>query len=58
MEQSRQMDDMRQEMREGFADVRSSIRSMDDKMSRQFMWLVGIQVTSLLALMAMLINRG
>ena len=31
---------------------------MDEKMSRQFMWLVGIQITTLVAIVAALLSRA
>jgi len=31
---------------------------VEDKMSRQFFWLVGIQVTTLVAIVAALVSRG
>ena len=31
---------------------------MDDKMSRHFLWLVGIQVTTLIAVVGALLSRG
>jgi hypothetical protein len=49
----------------GLSDVKDTIRHFDDKVSRQFMWLVGIQVTTLVAVVttlvavvAALISRG
>ncbi len=41
---------LRSEMHQGFA-------RMDDRMSRQFMWTVGIQVTTLLAVVGALLSR-
>ena len=53
------------ELSEGLSDVRSGIRrleermdALDSKMSHQFMWLVGIQVTTLVTVVAALISRG
>jgi hypothetical protein len=50
MEQSHIFDDIRENM----ADIRQVLRGIDDKSSRYFMWLVGIQTTILLALVALL----
>lgn len=41
---------LRSEMHHGFARV-------DDRMSRQFMWTVGIQITTLLAVLGALLAR-
>ena len=53
------------ELSEGLSDVRSGIRrleermdALDSKMSHQFMWLMGIQVTTLVTVVAALISRG
>ena len=46
------------ELSQGLSEVKGAIRHLDDKMSRQFMWLVGIQVTTLVAVVAALIARG
>ena len=46
MEHSRQIDG-----------IREAIDSLDGKVSRQFMWLVGIQVTTLVAIVAALVAR-
>jgi glutathione S-transferase len=32
--------------------------ALDAKMSRQFMWLAGVQITTLVAIVAALISRG
>jgi hypothetical protein len=32
--------------------------ALDVKMSRQFMWLAGVQITTLVAIVAALISRG
>lgn len=37
--------------------IRGAIEGLDSKMSRQFMWLVGIQVTTLVAIVAALVTR-
>jgi len=37
--------------------IREAIQSLDAKVSRQFMWLVGIQVTTLAAIVAALLAR-
>jgi hypothetical protein len=34
-----------------FVDLRNDIRRLDDKISRQFLWLVGLQVTTLVAVL-------
>ena len=53
------------ELSQGLEGVKGAIRHLDDKVSRQFMWLVGIQVTTLVAgvttlvaVVAALISRG
>ena len=53
------------ELSQGLSEVKGAIRHLDDKMSRQFMWLVGIQITTLVAVVttmvavvAALISRG
>ena len=46
------------ELSQGLTDVKAAIRHLDDKVSRQFIWLVGIQVTTLVAVVAALISRG
>ena len=50
MEQTKIFDDIRASN----ADIRQTLRSLDDKTTKYFMWLVGIYVTGLLAIMAML----
>lgn len=37
--------------------IRGAIESLDEKVSRQFMWLVGFQVTTLAAIVAALVTR-
>jgi uncharacterized coiled-coil protein SlyX len=57
------------ELSQGLADVKETIRhfekrvdarfdTLDGKVSTQFMWLVGIHVTTLAAIVAALISRG
>jgi len=57
------------ELSQGLAEVKETIRhfeqrvdarfdTLDERVSRQFMWLVGIQVTTLVAVVAALISRG
>ena len=57
-----EMREMRGEMRAEILDIRGelrdAIRRLDDRMSRQFMWLVGIQITTLAAIVVALISRG
>ena len=36
----------------------SSFRVLDDKISRQFIWLVGVQVTTLVAIVGALLARS
>jgi len=38
--------------------VDSRIDRLDDKVSRQFPWLVGLQITTLLAVVTALLMRG
>ena len=57
------------ELSQGLVEVKETMRhfqqrvdarfdTLDDKVSRQFMWLVGIQITTLVAIVAALISRG
>jgi tetrahydromethanopterin S-methyltransferase subunit B len=41
-----------------FDSVDRRFDALDAKMSRQFMWLVGIQITTLVAIVVALISRG
>jgi hypothetical protein len=41
------------DLRDDVQGLRTEIRHVDDRMSRQFMWLVGIMLTMFLAMMAM-----
>jgi len=41
-----------------FDGVDHRIDRLDDKMSRQFLWLVGLQVTTLIAVVSALLARG
>jgi hypothetical protein len=41
-----------------FEAVDRRFESMDDKISRQFVWLVGVQVTTLVAIVGALLARG
>lgn len=61
MEQSNVFDGIRQTMaelkvdlREGLKEQAAATRAVDDKVSRYFMWMVGIQVTSLIAILGMI----
>ncbi len=38
--------------------VEQRIDGLDDKMSRQFLWLVGIQITTLIAVVGAVLSRG
>jgi hypothetical protein len=38
-------------------EFRVSFRHLDDKMSRQFTWMVGIQITTLVAVLVALLSR-
>jgi len=38
-------------------DLRAAMRHLDDKMSRQFTWMVGIQITTLVAVLVALLSR-
>ena len=53
------------DVRADFRDVRTDIREMrteihrlDDKVSRQFLWMVGIQITILVAVLGAVLSRG
>ena len=39
-------------------ELRGAIRHLDDKMSRQFTWTVGIQITTLVAVLVALLSRA
>ena len=41
-----------------FEAVDRRFESMDDKISRQFVWVVGVQVTTLVAIVGALLARG
>jgi len=41
-----------------FETIDRKFELMDDKMSRHFLWLVGIQVTTLIAVVGALLSRG
>ena len=38
-------------------DLRAAVRHVDDKMSRQFTWLVGILLTMFITLLATILTR-
>ena len=38
-------------------DLRTAVRHLDDKISRQFTWMVGIQITTLVAVLIALLSR-
>lgn len=46
--------DLRADMNRQFADVRSEIRTLSDRVDRQFTWLVGLQVASMVAMLGVL----
>jgi len=53
------------EISQGLTDIRAAIRhleqrfdALDGRMSQQFMWLVGIQATTLAAIIIALMSRG
>ena len=46
-------DDLRDDVRGLREEVRGDIRHLDNRMSRQFMWLVGIMLTMFITMMAM-----
>ena len=45
-------------MERRFDGVERHINGLDDKMSRQFLWMVGIQITTLVAIVGALVSRG
>ena len=49
---------VRGELREGFRRVDHKFEAMEARMSRDFRWLVGIQITTLVAIIVALISRG
>jgi uncharacterized protein YdhG (YjbR/CyaY superfamily) len=48
------MADLRADMRDHRQETNTAFRVMDDKMSRYFLWMVGIQITTLLGIIAVL----
>ena len=46
------------ELSRGLSEVKGAIRHLDDKVSRQFVWLVGIIVTALVAIVGAVLSRG
>jgi uncharacterized coiled-coil protein SlyX len=46
------------EVRDAIRDLGRRIDTFDDKLSRQFFWLVGIQVTTLVAIVGSLLARS
>ncbi|MBI1874929.1 MAG: hypothetical protein HYZ58_13625 [Acidobacteria bacterium] len=53
----RRFEDLEQRMDRRFEDVDRRIDGLDTKLSRHFTWLVGIQVTMLVAMVAALLAR-
>ena len=54
-------DEMRQirgDLREGFRRVDDKFEVMEARMSRDFRWLIGIQLTTLVAIIVALMTRG
>jgi hypothetical protein len=51
------MHDLREEMNRRFEAVDQKIDRLDDKVSRHFTWLVGIQVATLVAIVGALLGR-
>jgi len=45
---------MRGEMARGFERIEDRFQRLDDRMHRQFMWMVGIQLTTMLTIMGAL----
>ena len=45
-------------IRESLARLERRVDALDDKMSRQFLWLVGIQITTLVAVVGAVLLRG
>jgi hypothetical protein len=39
-------------------ELRAAVRHLDDRMSRQFTWTIGIQITTLVAVLVALISRA
>ena len=54
----RKVDHLEQRMDTRFEAVDRRFDTLEAKMSTQFMWLIGIQVTTLVAIVAALISRG
>ena len=53
----RRMDALDARMDRGFHDVAAKCDAVDAKIDKQFMWVVGIQVTTLVAIVAALVAR-
>jgi chromosome segregation ATPase len=53
----RRFESLEQRMEARFDTVDRRIDSLDDKVSRQFVWMVGIQVTTLVAIVGALLAR-
>ena len=57
-EQSHALVEVRDAIRHLEHRVDTRMDGLDDKVSRQFVWLVGIQVTTLVAIVGALVARG
>jgi len=52
-----QLEGRMQEQSQGISELKDSVARLDDKMSRQFVWLVGMLVTVLAAVVGGLLSR-
>jgi hypothetical protein len=56
--QAQQLPTILTAMREDIVRVETRIDRIDDRMGRQFLWLVGLHITTLLAIVGALFARG
>lgn len=52
------IDRLEQRMDARFEGMDHRLAGLDDKMSRQFLWIVGIQITTLVAVVGAVLSRG
>ena len=60
-EQAQSFPDLKTDMRDLRTDIRrveGRIDALDEKVSKHFIWLVGMQVTTLVAVVGALLSRG
>ncbi len=60
-EQAQHVPDLKADMRDLRTDIRrveGRIDALDEKVSKHFIWLVGMQITTLVAIVGALLSRG